>query len=150
MIHFRQTSVGVMLAGSSFWFAVHLDGRSPLPPQFDPPTNVGMIESYRQSGPKEYWRWSGALAGGSLLYLGRGQSLDVFTPGALGGPALHLTSWSPGDWDFNNSVNSADVSAFLSAWVVSIGSGSLHADFNVDGQVNSSDIAVFLAAWVGH
>lgn len=147
MIQFRQTAVGLMLVGNSFWFAVHLDGSNPAPPEFDPPTRVGVIESFRQDGPSDHWCWSGALAGGgAIVRLSRGQEVEVFVPGQSAG-ALHLAAWAPGDWDFNSVVNSTDISAFLADWIDSAGQNS-EGDFNLDGTVNSADISSFLASWV--
>lgn len=148
MIQFRQTAVGLMLAGNAFWFAVHIDGTTPTPPEFDPPNRVGVIESFRQDGPGDHWRWTGALAGGgAIVRLNRGQEVEIFVPGQLGGPALHVGAWSPGDWNFDSVVNSTDISRFLSDWVESVGQNS-NNDFNLDGRVDSGDISAFLTAWV--
>lgn len=54
----------------------------------------------------------------------------------------------PADWDSNGQVNSADISAFLTAWLDSVQNGNLNADFNGDLQVNSSDISAFLTGWL--
>jgi hypothetical protein len=52
--------------------------------------------------------------------------------------------------DFNGDlvVNSTDISAFLSAWLLSINEGTMDADFNGDLTVNSSDISAFLTVWL--
>jgi hypothetical protein len=149
VIQFRQTALGVMLAGSSFWFAVHIDGGNPAAPLFEPANRVGQIESFRQNGPDDYWRWAGALSGTTIVRLNRGQGLEVYVPGSLNGPALDVEAWAPGDWNFDSVVNSADISAFLSAWVQSRGPDGA-GDFNLDGQVTSADISAFLSAWVNH
>jgi hypothetical protein len=52
------------------------------------------------------------------------------------------------DWNNDGSPNSNDISAFLSAWLASIQSGSINGDFSNDGVVNSSDISAFLTAWL--
>jgi len=52
------------------------------------------------------------------------------------------------DWDDNGSVNSTDISAFLTSWLDSLNQGNLDADFNGDGQVNSTDISAFLTSWL--
>ena len=52
------------------------------------------------------------------------------------------------DWDGNGSVNSSDISAFLTAWLASLNNGDLDADFDGSGQVNSTDISAFLTAWL--
>jgi hypothetical protein len=54
----------------------------------------------------------------------------------------------PADWNDDGSVNSSDISAFLSAWLGSLQNGDLIADFNDDGHINSADIAAFLVAWI--
>jgi hypothetical protein len=64
--------------------------------------------------------------------------------GSLGGGAPTC----PPDWDDNGSVNSTDISAFLTSWLDSLNQGNLDADFNGDGQVNSTDISAFLTSWL--
>jgi photosystem II stability/assembly factor-like uncharacterized protein len=54
----------------------------------------------------------------------------------------------PADWDGNGTVNSTDISAFLTAWLDSLNQGNLNADFDGNGTVNSSDISAFLTAWL--
>jgi len=52
------------------------------------------------------------------------------------------------DWNGDNEVNSSDISAFLSAWLLSLNEGTMAADFNGDLTVNSTDISAFLSAWL--
>lgn len=52
------------------------------------------------------------------------------------------------DWNNDGLINSADISAFLTSWLLSIADGDLVADFNNDQVVNSSDISAFLSAWL--
>lgn len=52
------------------------------------------------------------------------------------------------DWNADNAVNSTDISAFLTAWIVSLTETTLDADFNADQQVNSTDVSAFLTAWL--
>jgi hypothetical protein len=52
------------------------------------------------------------------------------------------------DWNADETVNSSDISAFLTAWLESVQMGNLVADFNADEQVNSNDISSFLTAWL--
>jgi hypothetical protein len=52
------------------------------------------------------------------------------------------------DWNSSGSVNSTDISAFLTAWLASLADGTLHGDYNDDGTVNSTDISAFLTAWL--
>lgn len=47
----------------------------------------------------------------------------------------------PADWDGSGTVNSSDISAFLSAWLLSLNEGTMAADFNGDLTVNSTDIS---------
>jgi hypothetical protein len=54
----------------------------------------------------------------------------------------------PADWDGNGTVNSTDISAFLTAWLDSLNNQDLNADFDGNGTVNSSDISAFLTAWL--
>jgi hypothetical protein len=52
------------------------------------------------------------------------------------------------DFDGSGSVNSTDISAFLTAWLNDLNNGTLVTDFNNSGDVNSSDISAFLTAWL--
>jgi hypothetical protein len=52
------------------------------------------------------------------------------------------------DWNYDLLVNSADISAFLTAWLTSLEQGTMEADFNGDAAVNSSDISAFLSEWL--
>ena len=52
------------------------------------------------------------------------------------------------DWDQSGTVNSGDISAFLTAWIQSVNDATLDADFNGDLAVNSGDISAFLTAWI--
>ena len=54
----------------------------------------------------------------------------------------------PADWDGSGTVNSSDISAFLTAWLDSVTEPNLVADFDGSGAVNSSDISAFLTAWL--
>jgi hypothetical protein len=54
----------------------------------------------------------------------------------------------PADWNGDATVNSSDISAFLTAWLDSVNQGNLNADFDANGQVNSTDISAFLTAWL--
>ncbi len=54
----------------------------------------------------------------------------------------------PVDWNGDGSVNSSDISAFLTGWLQSLQDGTLAADFNGDNAVNSTDISAFLTAWL--
>mgnify|MGYP001197155190 FL=1 len=52
------------------------------------------------------------------------------------------------DWDGSGAVDSADIGAFISQWVVSVSEGVALADYNRDGAADTADVAAFLAAWV--
>ncbi len=54
----------------------------------------------------------------------------------------------PADWDGSGSVNSNDISAFLTAWLADVQNGTTFADFDQNGAVNSNDISAFLTAWL--
>lgn len=54
----------------------------------------------------------------------------------------------PVDWNEDSLINSSDISAFLSGWLLSLQNGTLDADFNGDNAVNSSDISSFLTEWL--
>jgi len=54
----------------------------------------------------------------------------------------------PADWDSSGTVNSNDISAFLTSWLASVQDGTLEADFDNSGAVNSNDISAFLTAWL--
>ncbi len=54
----------------------------------------------------------------------------------------------PADWNNDTLINSADISAFLAAWLDSLDNQTLVADFDGNETVNSSDISAFLAAWL--
>jgi hypothetical protein len=53
----------------------------------------------------------------------------------------------PADFNRDRGVNSADISAFLTAWLAEIASGPGAADIDGDGVVNSLDISLYLTAW---
>lgn len=59
-----------------------------------------------------------------------------------------LTVLCPADWDASTTLDSADIAAFLAAWLASIQSGDLAADFDSSGDVTSVDISAFLSAWL--
>jgi plastocyanin len=71
-------------------------------------------------------------------------------PGGLGmaGTITVVGGGCATDWDGSGTVNSSDISAFLSGWLASLQDGTLDADFNGDATVNSSDISAFLTAWL--
>ncbi len=81
-------------------------------------------------------------------------SIGLFRPGAAGEPAsFQVEAPVPGggcrvDWNGDESVNSSDISEFLSTWVADVQNGTLNADFDGTGQVSSNDIAAFLNAWL--
>ena len=52
------------------------------------------------------------------------------------------------DWNQDGTVNSTDISAFLTSWLQSVQAPNLIADFNNDNVVNSTDISAFLTAWL--
>jgi len=52
------------------------------------------------------------------------------------------------DWSGDGSVNSSDISEFLTTWLESVGAGDLEGDFDGDMAVNSTDISAFLSSWL--
>ncbi len=95
-------------------------------------------------------------------------AMDTSTPGPRSG-LLTITSNAPdapvltvqligevlgaggctADWDGDRQVNSSDISAFLSDWLLDVAGGGLGTDYDGNGSVNSSDISAFLADWLG-
>jgi hypothetical protein len=69
-----------------------------------------------------------------------------FSAASAGSGTLRI--FIAGDWNNDGSINSTDISAYLTAWIASVNQPSLNADFNNDGLVNSSDISAFLTAWI--
>ena len=61
---------------------------------------------------------------------------------------VEFTPLCGADWNADGQANSADISAFLAAWLQSVQNNTLLADFSDDGVVNSSDISAFLTAWL--
>ncbi len=54
----------------------------------------------------------------------------------------------PGDWNQDLTVNSNDISAFLTDWLDAVAAGTIQADMDASGTTNSADIAEFLTAWL--
>lgn len=52
------------------------------------------------------------------------------------------------DWDGSGVVASADIGAFLTAWLADVTGGGAATDMDCDGAVTSADIAAFLSAWL--
>lgn len=51
------------------------------------------------------------------------------------------------DFDADSVLTSADISAFVQAWIAGVSTGAPEADFNNDGLVTSADISAFIATW---
>ncbi len=84
-----------------------------------------------------------------------GGANDCFNPLAMGSP--HTMGGADGfldecqcaaNWDRDGSVNSNDISAFLTSWLNAVGGGPASADFDCDGATNSNDISAFLTGWL--
>ncbi|MBC7834000.1 MAG: hypothetical protein H7Y88_02740 [Phycisphaerales bacterium] len=60
---------------------------------------------------------------------------------------VQLLYTSIADFDNSGSIQSPDITSFLSAWFADIQNGTTVADFNHDGVTGSSDITAFLSAW---
>lgn len=74
----------------------------------------------------------------------------------LGATRIALgTPECPADVDGSGTVNSGDISAYLTAWLDLVNSGGCPAppqpcpeDFSGDGLINSADISAFLTVWL--
>ncbi len=119
---------------------------------------VALAGAFASAQPEITWYTidggGGTSSGGGFTLMGTVGQCDAGGPLAAGDLVLVGGFWGgapggcPADWDGNGSVNSSDISAFLTTWLMSIGDGGLAGDFSGDGVVNSSDIAAFLTAWL--
>jgi len=109
---------------------------------------VTLLDDYIPSGTTLY----DIVTGSSIT----GEFAELDLPTLPGGRRMHV-GYAPtavrltacaSDWNVDGSVNSNDISAFLTSWLGSVGEGGLYADFNGDGAVNSNDISAFLTAWL--
>lgn len=79
-------------------------------------------------------------------------ALDCFNPAAVGqtgGPDGRLDACQcPANWNRDDAVNSSDISAFLTSWLLSSTAGNADADIDCSGATNSTDIAAFLTKWL--
>jgi|GEM_PF-1094713 len=82
-------------------------------------------------------------------------ALDCFNPTVLATP--HTTGGPDGaldecqcqaNWNRDASVNSNDISSFLTSWLDAVSGGTASADLNCDGATNSNDISAFLTVWL--
>lgn len=80
----------------------------------------------------------------------RGSSLTSLNDFAFNYSERHsfTTTGCSADWDQSGTVNSADISAFLTAWLLDVQTGGFSTDFDCSGAVNSSDISAHLTAWL--
>ena len=78
----------------------------------------------------------------------RGSRAGAVDQEAILGIAPPAGEQCPADWNDDDTVNSSDVSAFLTSWLDSLQNGNLIADFDGNGAVNSSDISAFLTQWL--
>lgn len=94
------------------------------------------------------------LATSTRIYVADAERLRTVTSGGSGNFQNHgvviveRRTRCRTDSNADGAVNSADVSAFLAAWVASLTGGTPEADFDFDGIVNSADISAFLAQWL--
>lgn len=61
---------------------------------------------------------------------------------------VRLDPCAIGDWNGDGVTDSADITAFLTAWLHSAAATDRAADLDADGATNSRDISAFLAAWL--
>jgi hypothetical protein len=82
-------------------------------------------------------------------------ALDCWTAGipagTTGGPdgVLDMCQCT-GNFSRDNAVNSADISAYLTAWLAAVTNSTADADMNCDGATNSTDISTMLTTWLSH
>ena len=69
------------------------------------------------------------------------------TGGAPLGHAMLRVRICRADWDGSAAVDSADIAAFLSAWLQPVAIEGAPGDFNRDGAATGVDISEFLRAW---
>lgn len=79
-----------------------------------------------------------------------GSIVKVVPPGVYDINGDHVADLCrcPADWDGDAVVNSADISAFLAAWVEAVTGGTAGADYDRSGTTNSGDISAFLGSWL--
>ncbi|MBC7833549.1 MAG: hypothetical protein H7Y88_00430 [Phycisphaerales bacterium] len=53
----------------------------------------------------------------------------------------------PADFNGDEAVTSADITAYLAPWFTDLSSGTTVAGFNNSGATTSADITAFLGAW---
>ncbi len=144
---------GGLLPPGEYWLEWSFDGAlTPSANVFTP--LVTPRDEVEGHNARQYSALDGNPESPRAWFEGREGYLDEDNPGrAFELPfELHgtrITDGScPADYDGDETVNSNDISAFLSAWLASVQDGTLVADFDGDGQVNSNDISAFLSAWL--
>jgi hypothetical protein len=75
--------------------------------------------------------------------------LAVTNPHTSGGADTFLDECQcAANWNRDASVNSNDISAYLTSWLNDIGPGPANADVNCDSLTNSNDISAYLSVWL--
>lgn len=109
--------------------------------------------------PTEYQRLGYTLAAAPLAAPARAVIVSGAPEDDLAGPnagAAYTFTFCLADADADGSINSRDISHFLTGWVttVALPPGTLgppgvhHGDFDDDGAVTPADISAFLAQWL--
>lgn len=120
-----------------------LSGLTNRTAELDPPGSLSItsIASFGRDGWGEIYICD--LFGGEVFkVVGSSPYYD------LNGDNLPDSCACPADWDGTGALNSADISAFLSSWIVAVQNNTIAADYNRDGTTNSADISAFLTSWL--
>ena len=84
------------------------------------------------------------LADVGLVYA----NVSIAPPGGTSEKAIVGFARRRADWNVDGTVNSRDISSFLTSRLQSVQNPGLMADFNRDFDVNCGDISAFLTQWL--
>jgi hypothetical protein len=75
--------------------------------------------------------------------------LTIAVPGTTGGSDTFLDECQcVANFNRDGTVNSGDISSYLTSWLNAVGGGVADADVNCDNANNSGDISAFLTVWL--
>jgi hypothetical protein len=148
------TAYGIAIAtAQSPWWVGFVGFPGPCPP--DPVHLVPDVEPDWTPidgwEEEDLWYISGTTRYVSYLDVEREQTVAVRFAGDGQGATRVYHNWTPPDADGSGTVNSADISFFLTDWLGSVGTHGVNTgagDFDLNLRVDSADIAAFLAAWL--